>query len=64
MRRRLAEEGIALAVRRPARLIAVTANPTAPGRRSVPPARLFEALADALPGLPLFDLRADLARLP
>ena len=64
MRRRLAAEGVALAVRRPARLIAVTSNPTAPGGRSVPPAALFEALADALPGLALFDLGADLARLP
>ncbi len=64
MRRQLAEEGVRLAVRRALRLVAVTANPTAPGGRSVPPAQLFEALALALPGLPLFDLRAGLARIP
>ncbi|MEO8432449.1 MAG: hypothetical protein ABI592_13135 [Acidobacteriota bacterium] len=63
-RRALAGSGVRLAVRRPARIVAVTANPTAPGGRSEPPRRLFDALAEALPGLPLFDLEAGLARIP
>ncbi len=61
-RRRLSEIGAALAVERPTRLIAVTANPSAPGRTALPAEDFFEALAEAVPDLPLFDLRADLAR--
>ena len=62
-RRALESQGIALAVRRPARLLAVTVNPTAPGRPAVPAARFFEALWQELAGgVALFDLRANLAR--
>ena len=61
-RRALESQGIALAVRRPARLLAVTANPSAPGRPAVPAARFFEALWQELAGVALFDLRANLAR--
>jgi hypothetical protein len=59
-RRRLAEEGVRLAVRHPARLLAVTANPTAPARPPMPAPRFFEALGHALAPTPLFDLVADL----
>ena len=61
-RRRLREQGISLAVRRPARLLAITANPTAPARPPLPAARFFDALAAAYPGTPVFDLVADLGR--
>jgi hypothetical protein len=61
-RRRLSEIGVAIAVERPTRLIAVTANPSAPGRTALPAADFFEALSGALPDVPLFDLQADLAR--
>ncbi len=59
-RRRLQQEGIALAVRHPARLLAITANPTAPARPPHPAARFFEALASAFPDTPLFDIVGDL----
>jgi hypothetical protein len=59
-RRRLAEEGVSLAVRRPARLLAVTVNPTAPARPPVPAAKFLEAVAREIPGPPVFDLVADL----
>jgi hypothetical protein len=59
-RRRLAEQGARLAVRRPARLLAVTVNPTAPGRPPLPPAAFFTAIQRAVPEVPLFDLLADL----
>jgi hypothetical protein len=59
-RRALAERGVRLAVRRPARLLAVTANPTAPARPPLPAARLLEALARAIPGTAIFELAADL----
>jgi hypothetical protein len=63
-RRRLAESGTTLAVRRPSRLLAVTANPSAPGRPPLPARHFFRALRDALPGTALFDLQADLAWVP
>ncbi len=62
-RSRLTERGVGLAVERPARLIAVTSNPSAPGRPPLPPAEFFEALGKLLPAVPLFDLRADLSRV-
>jgi len=60
VRGRLRERGASLAVRRPARLLALTSNPTAPARPQVAPAKFFEALGAAVPGAPLFDLVADL----
>ena len=59
-RRELAERGVRLAVRRPARLIAVTANPSAPARPPLPAARFLEAVAQQITGVPIFDLVADL----
>ena len=61
-RRELADRGVKLAVRRPARLLAMTANPTAPARPPLPAARFFEALSGAseISGVPLFDLASDL----
>ncbi len=59
-RRRLTEDGVALAVRRPARLLAVTVNPTAPARPPIAAARLLEAVVREIPGPPIFDLVADL----
>jgi hypothetical protein len=59
-RRALRDRGISLAVRKPARLLAVTANPTAPARPPIPPARFFEALAAEAAGTPVYDLVADL----
>ena len=64
VRRGLERSGVALAVSRPARLIAVTANPTAPGRDPAPAHEFFGALAGALPGVALFDLKAGLHRVP
>jgi hypothetical protein len=59
-RRLLRERGVSLAVRHPARLLAVTSNPTAPARPPSPALRVFEALrAEAAP-TPTFDLVADL----
>jgi hypothetical protein len=60
--RALNEQGVTLAVRRPARLLAVIANPTAPGGTALSASRFFEALAREIPGVPLFDLRANLTR--
>jgi hypothetical protein len=59
-RRELAERGVRLAVRRPARLLAVTTNPTAPARPPLPAERFFEAVSREIPGVPIFDLGADL----
>jgi hypothetical protein len=59
--RGLRERGIGLAVERPARLIAVTANPSAPGRPALPGPAFFEALTSVLPGLAVFDLQANLS---
>ncbi len=59
-RRELAERGVRLAVRKPARLLAVTANPTAPARPPLPAARFLEAVAREMPGVTIFDLVADL----
>ena len=59
--RQLHEEGVSLAVRRPARLIAMTANPTAPGREALSADAFFRELLQAFPGVPLVDVRADLA---
>lgn len=64
VRRDLDRRGAALAVSRPARVIAVTANPTAPGRDPTSAREFFDALAAALPGVALVDLKADLCRLP
>lgn len=58
-RRELRERGVGLAVRDPARLLAVTANPTAPGRPPLPAQRLFRAVAAEASPTPVFDLVAD-----
>lgn len=59
-RRRLRNREIRLAARHAARLLAITANPTAPGRPPVPAPKLFDALRREFPETPLFDLVADL----
>ena len=59
-RRALGERGVRLAVRRPARLLAVTANPTAPARPPLPAARFLESVSRVVTGAPVFDLGADL----
>jgi hypothetical protein len=59
-RRALRDRGVSLAVRRPARLLAVTANPTAPARPPLPAERFFEALVREAAGTPVYDLVADL----
>jgi hypothetical protein len=59
-RRALRERGVQLAVRRTARLLALTANPTAPARPPLAAARVFEALRREFPEVPVFDLEADL----
>jgi hypothetical protein len=59
-RRALGERGIRLAVRRPARLLAVTANPTAPARPPLSAARFFESVTPVVSGVPVFDVTADL----
>ena len=59
-RRALREQGVLLAVRRTARLLALTGNPTAPARPPLPAARIFEALQREFPDVPVFDLEADL----
>ncbi|HEY6930476.1 MAG TPA: hypothetical protein VJA66_12435 [Thermoanaerobaculia bacterium] len=64
VRRDLHRRGIALAVSRPARLIAVTSNPTAPGRNPASAREFFDALAAVLPDVALLDLKANLCRLP
>jgi hypothetical protein len=58
----LRQQDVSLAVRRPARLIAITANPTGPGRESLPPKRFFDELLRAVPDVTLVDVRADLFR--
>jgi len=59
-RRELLDAGVRLAARRPARLLAATSNPTAPGRPPLPAARVYEAVRGALEPTPVFDLLADL----
>jgi len=59
-RRALKERGVGLAVRRRARLLALTSNPTAPARAPLPAARVFEALRREFPEIPVFDLASDL----
>ena len=59
-RRGLRSIGASLAVRRPARLLAITANPTAPGRPPLSPAKFFEALDREFPSVPVFDVVVDL----
>jgi hypothetical protein len=59
-RRSLAVRGVGLAVQRPARLLAVTANPSAPGRPPLPAREFFDSLQRTLPGVPIYDLKADL----
>ena len=59
-RRALALSGVELAVLRPTRLVAVTANPTAPGGQTVRASDLVAALSAAVPGTPVVDLAADL----
>ena len=59
-RRALAEEGVSLAVREPARLLAVTVNPTAPARPPVAAEPLFGAIRELARPTPVFDLVAGL----
>ena len=59
-RRALADEGVSLAVREPARLLAVTVNPTAPGRPPIPAERLYGAVSELARPAPVFDLVAGL----
>ena len=60
LRRALREREIGLAVRHTARLLALTGNPTAPARPPLPAARVFGALRQEFPDVPVFDLEADL----
>jgi hypothetical protein len=60
--RRLGKQDVVLAVEHPARLLAVTANPSAPGRPALPAADFLDALALAFPEIPLFDVQANLQR--
>jgi len=59
-RQSLADRGARLAVRRPARLLAATSNPTAPARPPLPARRVFDEISTALGPTPVFDLVADL----
>lgn len=59
-RRRLRADGVGLAVRQRARLLALTSNPTAPARPPAPARKFLEALAREFPAVPVFDLVADL----
>jgi hypothetical protein len=59
-RQDLADRGARLAVRRPARLLAATSNPTAPARPPLPAERVYEAVRGALAPTPVFDLVAGL----
>lgn len=59
-RARLAGLGVALAVRHPARLVAVTANPTAPARPPMEARRFFDLVVREFPEVPVFDVVADL----
>jgi hypothetical protein len=63
-RRRLARDGVTLAVRSSARLLAVAANPTGPGRAPLDAATLLATLRPALPGLLLVDVVAGLVSEP
>jgi hypothetical protein len=56
----LAASRIGLAVRHPARLLAVAANPTAPVRPPMAASRFHELLAREFAGTPVFDVVADL----
>jgi hypothetical protein len=60
-RRGLTSTGVTLAVERPVRLLAVTANPSAPGRPPIRAEEFFEGLRQALPAVSLYDLNADLS---
>ena len=57
---RLRSDGVALAARRPSRLLAVTTNPTAPGGAILPADELFGATVSAFPGVLVVDLVAGL----
>jgi hypothetical protein len=57
---RLRRDGVALAARRPSRLLAVTTTPTAPGAVSLRAEELFEMTVKAFPGILVVDLVADL----
>jgi hypothetical protein len=59
-RRRLRDAGVGLAVRRRARLLAITVNPTAPARPPADPERFFASVRAEFPDVPVFDLVADL----
>ena len=59
---RLRAQGVALAARRPSRLLAVTTNPTAPGETGLRAEELFEATAKAFPGILVVDLVAGLKK--
>ena len=59
-RRHLRDAGVGLAVRRCARLLAITVNPTAPARPPADPDRFFESVRAEFPDVPVFDLVADL----
>jgi hypothetical protein len=63
-RRALAQQRITLAVRNPARLLAVTCNPTAPARPPMPADRFYEALREESAPTPVFDVVADLRSEP
>jgi hypothetical protein len=59
---RLAARGVRLAVQRRPALLAVTANPTAPGRAAIDPAALLEAVRRVVPeSVPVFDVVAGFA---
>jgi hypothetical protein len=60
-RRALGEAGVSLAVREPARLLAVTVNPSAPARPPFPAERFHQAVAESARPAPVFDLVADIA---
>ncbi|MGE5278864.1 MAG: hypothetical protein ACM3SU_17875, partial [Acidobacteriota bacterium] len=60
--RRLGNRDVVVGVEHPARLLAVTANPSAPGRPPLPAAKFFDALALAFPEISLFDVQANLRR--
>lgn len=59
-RARLRGLGVLLAVRHPARLLAVTANPTAPARPPMDARRFFALVAREFPEVPVVDVVADL----
>lgn len=63
-RRRLRDNGVSLAVRHRARLLALTANPSAPARPPAPAEKFLQALALVFPALPVWDLVADLQSAP